>query len=36
VKSIMNKITWRGWVGLGLLFVTGTILPACRWSDSNP
>jgi len=38
MKSIMNKITWRGWVGLGLLFVTGTVLPACvgQIIDADP
>lgn len=38
MSNILNKITWRGWVAAGLVFVTGSVLPACigQIIDADP
>ncbi len=36
--NVLNKITWRGYLALALVFMVGTILPACvgQWIDAPP
>jgi len=35
---MMKRITWRGWVAMALVFITGTVLPACigQLIDADP
>lgn len=38
MSNVLNKVTWRGWVAAGLVFIAGTVLPACigQIVDADP